>query len=66
MVHLSDLDWDRSGEEAMEDYKKGDMVRAVVLDVDVEKERISAWASSRSDGDPFQSMRPLASSAARL
>ena len=41
MVHLSDLDWNRAGEEAMEDYKKGDMVRAQVLDVDVEKERIS-------------------------
>jgi len=41
MVHLSDLDWTRSGEEAIADYKKGDMVKAQVLDVDVEKERIS-------------------------
>jgi small subunit ribosomal protein S1 len=41
MVHLSDLDWKRSGEEAIKDYKKGDMVKAVVLDVDQEKERIS-------------------------
>ena len=41
MVHLSDLDWNRSGEDAIEDYNKGDMVKAVVLDVDVEKERIS-------------------------
>ena len=41
MVHLSDLDWNRPGEEAMEDYKKGEMVKAKVLDVDVEKERIS-------------------------
>ena len=41
MVHLSDLDWKRSGEEAIKDYKKGDMVKAVVLDVDKEKERIS-------------------------
>ena len=41
MVHLSDLDWSRPGEQAMQDYKKGDMVEAVVLDVDVEKERIS-------------------------
>jgi len=41
MVHLSDLDWKRSGEEAIKDYKKGDMVKAVVLDVDREKERIS-------------------------
>ena len=41
MVHLSDLDWNRPGEQAIEDFKKGDMVRAQVLDVDVEKERIS-------------------------
>ena len=41
MVHLSDLDWKRAGEEAIKDYKKGDQVKAVVLDVDQEKERIS-------------------------
>jgi small subunit ribosomal protein S1 len=41
MVHLSDIDWSRSGEEAIADYKKGDVVRVKVLDVDVEKERIS-------------------------
>ena len=41
MVHLSDLDWNQSGEEAIENYNKGDMVKAVVLDVDIEKERIS-------------------------
>ena len=41
MVHLSDLDWKRPGEQVIEEYKKGDMVKATVLDVDVEKERIS-------------------------
>ncbi len=41
MVHLSDLSWDKAGEEAVADYKKGDMVKAKILDVDVEKERIS-------------------------
>ena len=41
MVHLSDLDWNRPGELAIEDYQKGQMVKAQVLDVDVEKERIS-------------------------
>ena len=41
MVHLSDLDWDRAGEEAVQDYKKGQMVKVKLLDVDVEKERIS-------------------------
>jgi small subunit ribosomal protein S1 len=41
MVHLSDLSWDKSGEEAAQAYKKGDSVKVKVLDVDVEKERIS-------------------------
>jgi small subunit ribosomal protein S1 len=41
MVHLSDLDWKRPGEQVIEEYKKGDIVKATVLDVDVEKERIS-------------------------
>ena len=41
MVHLSDIDWNRPGEIAIEDYKKGDTVRARVLDIDTEKERIS-------------------------
>ncbi|MBO6815740.1 MAG: 30S ribosomal protein S1 [Rhizobiaceae bacterium] len=49
MVHLSDLDWNRSGEEAIEDYNKGDMVKAVVLDVDVEKERISLGVKQLGD-----------------
>ena len=52
MVHLSDLDWNRPGEEAMEDYKKGEMVKAKVLDVDVEKERISLGIKQVS-GDPM-------------
>ena len=51
MIHLSDLDWNRSGEEAIEDYKKGDVVKAVVLDVDVEKERISLGIKQLG-GDP--------------
>ena len=51
MVHLSDLDWNRSGEEAMQDYHKGDIVRAVVTDVDVEKERISLSIKALG-GDP--------------
>ncbi len=41
MVHLSDLDWNRSGEEALADYKKGDTVTAKVLDIDTDKERVS-------------------------
>jgi len=41
MVHLSDLDWNRPGEQVIEEFNKGDVVKAVVLDVDVDKERIS-------------------------
>jgi small subunit ribosomal protein S1 len=41
MVHLSDLSWDQRGEEAIQQYRKGDVVQAVVSDVDVAKERIS-------------------------
>jgi len=41
MVHLSDISWDQRGEDAIQDFRKGDMVKAVVQDVDVEKERIS-------------------------
>ncbi|MFN3583508.1 30S ribosomal protein S1 [Phenylobacterium sp.] len=53
MVHLSDLDWAVSGEEAMARYNKGDVVKARVLDVDVEKERISLGIKQLS-GDPMQ------------
>ena len=52
MVHLSDLDWKRPGEQVIEEYKKGDKVKAVVLDVDVEKERISLGVK-QLEGDPF-------------
>jgi small subunit ribosomal protein S1 len=52
MVHLSDLDWNRPGEQVIEEFKKGDMVRAQVLDVDVEKERISLGIKQLG-GDPF-------------
>jgi len=41
MVHLSDLDWTRPGEQVIEEYNRGDIAKAQVLDVDVEKERIS-------------------------
>ena len=53
MVHLSDIDWERPGDEAVASYNKGDMVRAVVLDVDVEKERISLGIKQLGD-DPFK------------
>ena len=52
MVHLSDLDWNLPGEEAITRYHKGEMVKARVLDVDVEKERISLGIKQLS-GDPM-------------
>ncbi len=52
MVHLSDLDWNRPGEQVIDEFKKGDMVKAQVLDVDVEKERISLGIKQLG-GDPF-------------
>ena len=53
MVHLSDLDWNRPGEQVIEEYKKGDMVKAKVLDVDIEKERISLGIKQLT-ADPFE------------
>jgi len=41
MIHLSDISWDKSGEEAVKDYTKGQEIQAKIIDVDVEKERIS-------------------------
>ena len=52
MVHLSDLSWDRPGDEAIAEYKKGDTVKAKVLDVSVERERISLGIKELTD-DPF-------------
>ena len=52
LVHLSDLSWNESGEEAVKKYKKGDEVEATVLAIDVEKERISLGIKQLS-GDPF-------------
>ncbi len=52
MVHLSDLDWAVSGEEAIARYHKGEMVKARVLDVDIEKERISLGIKQLA-GDPM-------------
>ena len=52
MVHLSDLSWEKDGEEAVKDFNKGDMVKAKILDVDIEKERISLGVKQLTD-DPF-------------
>ena len=52
MVHLSDLTWEGRGEDAIQNYRKGDTVRAKVLEVDVEKERISLSVKAL-ESDPF-------------
>jgi len=52
MVHLSDLSWEKSGEEALEEYNKGDMVKVKILEVDTDKERISLGIK-QLESDPF-------------
>ncbi|PHV11373.1 30S ribosomal protein S1 [Chitinimonas sp. BJB300] len=52
LVHLSDLSWNQTGEEAVRNYKKGDEVEALVLSIDVERERIS-MGIKQMEGDPF-------------
>jgi small subunit ribosomal protein S1 len=54
LVHLSDLSWSLSGEEAKQNFKKGDEIDAVVLAIDVDKERISLGIK-QLEGDPFTS-----------
>jgi small subunit ribosomal protein S1 len=53
MVHLSDLSWSESGDEAVKHYEKGQMVKAKVLDVDAEKERVSLGIKQLGD-DPIE------------
>jgi small subunit ribosomal protein S1 len=55
MVHLSDIDWQKPGEQAIQEYKKGDQVRVKVLDVDAEKERISLGIKQLTP-DPVEAM----------
>ena len=55
MVHLSDLSWDKAGDEAIRDFKKGDNVKVKVLDVDIDKERISLGIKQLAN-DPFENV----------
>ena len=52
MIHLSDLSWEKTGEEALKEYRKGDVIKAKVTDIDVEKERI-ALSMKALERDPF-------------
>jgi small subunit ribosomal protein S1 len=58
MVHMSDLDWNLSGDDALAGFSKGQTVEAVVLDVDMDKERVSLGVK-QLDGDPFESLGDL-------
>ena len=58
MVHLSDLDWNRPGDQVIAEYRKGDLVKAKVLDVDIDKERISLGIK-QLEADPYQSLEKL-------
>lgn len=53
MIHMGDLSWEKSGDVAIAEYKKGDFIRAKVLDIDPEKERISLGVK-QLDSDPFE------------
>lgn len=53
MIHMSDLSWDKPGEEAIKEYKKGQTIQAKILDIDVEKERVSLGVKQLSQ-DPFE------------
>ncbi len=55
MVHMSDLSWEKPGEEAIKDYQKGQNVEVKILDIDVEKERVSLGVKQLSS-DPFESV----------
>ena len=57
MVHLSDLSWSKSGDEAVKDYEKGQIISAKVLDVDSEKERVSLGVKQLGD-DPIEKAGP--------
>ncbi len=58
MVHMSDLDWNLSGDDALAGFSKGQTVEALVLDVDMDKERVSLGIK-QLDGDPFESLGDL-------
>lgn len=59
MIHLSDISWDKSGEEAVKDYSKGQEIEAKIIDVDVEKERISLGIKQLSEDTVNQAVANL-------
>lgn len=59
MIHLSDISWEKSGEEAVKDYSKGQEIEAKIIDVDVEKERISLGIKQLSEDNVSQALANL-------
>ena len=59
LVHYSDISWDKSGEEAVKDYKKGDMVKARILGIDIEKERISLGIKQLEDNKAAEAVEGM-------
>ena len=59
MIHLSDISWEKSGEEAVKDYSKGQEIEAKIIDVDVEKERISLGIKQLSEDSVSQALSSL-------
>lgn len=64
MIHLSDISWDKSGEEAVKDYTKGQEIEAKIIDVDVEKERISLGIKQLSEDSVSQALANIKKGAA--
>ena len=62
MVHLSDISWDERGEDAIQNFRKGDLVQAVVSEVDVEKERISLSIKAREIAEEKEAVEQYGSS----
>ena len=58
LIHLSDLDWNSSGEDIINNYKKGDIVKAKLLEIDIEKERVSLGVKQLSK-DPMENNKDL-------
>jgi small subunit ribosomal protein S1 len=58
MVHLSDLSWDKTGEQAVQEYQKGQVVKAKVLEIDIEKERIGLGIKQLGE-DPLDKAGPI-------
>ncbi|MDR2934232.1 MAG: 30S ribosomal protein S1 [Rickettsiales bacterium] len=65
MVHLSDLSWDRAGEEVIKEYNKGDMVKVKILDIDLEKERVALGVKQLVGGNKEGSKSEASSSGSR-